>query len=97
VARFPSALEEEQAEQFIRHLGLLLAHLRDEAPPGQPRCRAGPGLAPARRLARGDQKMTGHQGAGSQDIAVDSTATAPGVCSVTSPARASVPSWVPPR
>jgi DNA-binding MarR family transcriptional regulator len=36
VARFLSALEEEQAEQFIRHLGLLLAHLRDEAPPGQP-------------------------------------------------------------
>lgn len=43
------------------------------------------------------QKIRGHQGAGSQDRAVERAARAPGVASVARPARASVPSRVPPR
>ena len=50
----------------------------------------------AMRISLG-QKITGHQGDGSQDIAADSGASAPGRSSVTSPAAASVPSRVPPR
>ena len=45
----------------------------------------------------GTQKMVGHQGAGSQDKAADSAASAPPRTSVASPARARVPSEVPPR
>jgi hypothetical protein len=43
------------------------------------------------------QKIIGHQGAGSQDRAAESAASAPGRCSVASPAAASAPSLVPPR
>lgn len=34
VIRFLHRLDEEQADEFIRSLALLLAYLRDEAPPG---------------------------------------------------------------
>jgi len=43
------------------------------------------------------QKIIGHQGAGSQDSAVDSGARVPGRSSVTRPAAAIGPSRVPPR
>jgi hypothetical protein len=43
------------------------------------------------------QKICGHQGAGSQDMAADSAASAPRPRSVTRPAPASEPSRVPPR
>lgn len=43
------------------------------------------------------QNMTGHQGAGSHDIAADSAATVPGRSSITWPAPARAPSLVPPR
>ena len=43
------------------------------------------------------QKIVGHQGAGSQDSAADSAASAPPRTSVASPAWASTPSDVPPR
>jgi hypothetical protein len=43
------------------------------------------------------QKVMGHQGAGSHDIAVDSAAREPGVASVTRPALAMAPRPVPPR
>ncbi len=55
------------------------------------------------RLGRDDpgpdpgQKICGHQGAGSQDMAADSAASAPLRRSVTRPALASEPSRVPPR
>lgn len=52
------------------------------------------GPRPATRPA---QKIVGHQGAGSHDIAADSAATAPGRRCVTRPAAASEPSRVPPR
>ena len=45
----------------------------------------------------GSQKIIGHQGAGSQDSAVDSGARVPGRSSVTRPAAAIGPSRVPPR
>jgi hypothetical protein len=47
--------------------------------------------------ALGGQKIMGHHGAGSHDIAVESAASAPGRSSLTSPAAASAPSRVPPR
>ena len=43
------------------------------------------------------QKIRGHHGAGSQDMAADSRAMVPGRDWVTRPAAASVPSLVPPR
>ena len=43
------------------------------------------------------QKIIGAQGAGSQDIAADSSASAPGRCSASWPAAASEPSREPPR
>jgi hypothetical protein len=43
------------------------------------------------------QKVPGHHGDGSQDIAADNPVSEPGRCSVTSPASASEPSRVPPR
>jgi hypothetical protein len=51
-----------------------------------------------RRMTRAeDQKICGHQGAGSQDMAADSAARAPGRSSVACPAPARAPSLVPPR
>ncbi len=43
------------------------------------------------------QKICGHQGAGSQDMAADRVGRVPGRSSLTSPAAASTPSRVPPR
>jgi hypothetical protein len=43
------------------------------------------------------QKIIGHQGAGSHDIAADSAAIAPSVCWLARPAAANSPSLVPPR
>jgi len=77
-----------------------LRRMRDFLPPRPPRPpggRRGPARTrSAARRARG-QKMTGHHGAGSQDMAADSRRTAPGRISATSPAAASAPSLVPPR
>ena len=56
-----------------------------DQPEGIPRAR-GPG-----------QNIMGDQGAGSHHIAIDSSVTAPGRCSVIWPAAASPPSRVPPR
>src|SRR5580698_3583230 len=47
--------------------------------------------------ARPGQKVLGHQGAGSHDIAVESAAREPGVASVIRPALAIALSPVPPR
>src|SRR5580693_6694443 len=47
--------------------------------------------------ARPGQKVIGHQGAGSHDIAVESAAREPGVASVIRPALAIALSPVPPR
>lgn len=49
VARFLHELDDQQADQFIRNLAQLVAHLREEAPPaaGTGGCRLTGGPAPA--------------------------------------------------
>jgi hypothetical protein len=54
-------------------------------------------MHPSVRHGRSRQKMRGHHGAGSQDMAADSRVTVPGRDCPTRPAAARVPSLVPPR
>src|SRR5262249_16769705 len=73
-------------------------HQHATALPGRPRRGGAARIAvTGTGVAGAGQKIIGHHGAGSQNMAADSAATEPGVTSVTSPAAASGPSLGPPR